>query len=89
MEWPQKQLEFWPKKISLEELNEELERAAKQGERKREDLVPEEEITRALEGKEAKPIKISQKKNLEEVRKIIKKLEGPEGDAEKGQKKND
>ncbi len=31
MEWLREQFEFWPKKITPQELNEELEKAAKQG----------------------------------------------------------
>ncbi len=58
MEWIKQQMELWPRMITPEELNEELEKAAKQG-RRGEDLVSKEETTKALEGKDAKPIKIS------------------------------
>lgn len=76
MEWIKQQMELWPRIITPEELNEELERVARR--RKGEDLVSKEETTKALEGKDAKPIKISWEKNLEEVRKIIGKLEESE-----------
>ena len=87
MERPWKQSEFWPKKMTDEELNEVLRKAAESGKRKGEDLVSEEEITKTLEGEDAKPIKISRKKNLKEARKIIKKLEESEKDAEKDKEK--
>ncbi|PIQ69434.1 MAG: hypothetical protein COY22_02385 [Candidatus Tagabacteria bacterium CG_4_10_14_0_2_um_filter_40_13] len=75
MEWFKQQMELWPRIITPEELNEELEKAARRGRRKGEDLVSKEETTKALEGKEATPIKIcSRKKNLEEVKKIIRIL---------------
>ncbi len=61
--------------MSPEEVNEELEKAARSEKRK----VPpsKDELTKVLEEDGAKPIKISRKKNLEEVRKIIKNLEEP------------
>ncbi len=78
MEWINKQLELWPRIITPEELNEELERLAIDRRPKGEDLVSKEETTKIFEGKKAKPIKISWKKNLEETRKIIRKLEESE-----------
>ncbi len=78
MEWFKQQLELWPRTISPEELNEELERIAKSKRPKGEDLVSKEETTKIFEEKNAKPLKISWKKNLEEVRKIVGKLEEPE-----------
>lgn len=78
MERPPKQFEFWPKKMTDEELNEALEEAAKQGRRKGEDLVSKEETTEAIEGESAKPVKISFKENLERVQEIIKKLKEKE-----------
>ena len=62
MEWINKQLELWPRMITPEELNEELERIARDRRPKSEDLVSKEETTKTLEGKDAKPIKISWKK---------------------------
>ncbi len=78
MEWIKQQMELWPRIITPEELNEELERIVKNRRPKGEDLVSKEETTKALEGKDAKPIKISWKKNLEEVKKIVRKLEESE-----------
>ncbi len=74
MEQPGKQFEFWPPKMTIDELNEKLRKAADRDREKGEDLVPEEEITRAIEGEGAKPGKISFKENLERVQEIIKKL---------------
>jgi len=78
MEWFKQQLELWPRTISPEELNEELERIAKNKRPKGEDLVSKEETTKIFEGENAKPLKISWKKNLEEIRKIVGKFEEPE-----------
>ena len=84
MEEPPKQFELfkWPPAISpdelMEELNDKFRRAGNYGRRKGEDLASKEETTKIFERKNAKPIKISWKKNLEEVRKIIRKLEEPE-----------
>lgn len=76
MEWPWKQFELWPKKITPEELNEELEKAAKQGRRKGEDLVSKEETTKALEEEGAKPERIlSPKESGSKAREVIKKLD--------------
>lgn len=78
MEWFKQQLELWPRTITSEELNEELERIARERRPKGEDLVSKEETTKIFEGKKAKPIKISWKKNLEETKKIIESLEKSE-----------
>ncbi len=51
MEWFKQQLELWPRTISPEELNEELERLARDRRPKGEDLVSKEETTKIFEGK--------------------------------------
>ncbi len=79
MEWLTKQFELWPRKITPEELNDELEKDAKRDRRKGEDLVSKEETTKVLEGEGAKEIKIlSPKKSAEKVREVIKMLEEKE-----------
>jgi hypothetical protein len=72
----EKQLEFWPREKTQEEINEELRKAGNYGRRKGEDLVSKEETTKALEEEGAKPIEYTPwKKGLEKVKEIIKKLE--------------
>lgn len=86
MEWPWKQFELWPRTISPDELNEELEKAGRRGERRSEDLVSKEETTKALEGEDAKEIKIlSPRRNAEKAREVIEKLE--KGEKEENKKK--
>lgn len=82
MERPPKQFELfeWPPAISpdelMEELNDEFRRAGNYSRRRGEDLVSKEETTKALEGKDAKEIKIlSPKKSAEKAKELIKKLE--------------
>ena len=77
--WP----ELWPKKMSPEELKDELDkindefrRAGNRGERKGENLISNEKLTEALEEKGAKPAKIlSRKENAKKIRELIEKLE--------------
>ncbi len=71
-------MELWPRMITPEELNEELERIARDRRPKGEDLVSKEETIKALEGKDAKPIKISWKKNFEETKKLLESLKNPQ-----------
>lgn len=85
MEWPWKQFELWPRKMSPDELNEALEEAGKRGERKGEDLVSKEETTKALEEEGAKEVKIlSPKKSAEKAGELARKLE--RGEREKDEK---
>jgi len=85
MERPWEQFEFWPKKITPEELNEELEKAAKQGRRKGEDLVSKKETTRTLEGERVKTERIlSLKESAEKAKQVVEKLE----EKEKGKKED-
>ncbi len=64
MEWFKQQLELWPRIITPEELNEELERITRDRRPKGEDLASKEETTKIFEGKNSKPIKMSWKKIL-------------------------
>ena len=82
MEGPPKQFELfkWPPAISpdelMEELNDEFRRAGNYGRKRGEDLVSKEETIKALEGEDAKEIKIlSPKKSAEKAKEFIKKLE--------------
>ncbi len=78
MEQPGKQFEFWPPKMTIEELNEKLRKAADRDREKGEDFASEEETTEAIEGESTKPGKTSFKENLERVQEIIKKLKEKE-----------
>ncbi len=78
MEQPGKQFEFWPPKMTIDELNEKLRKAADRDREEGKDLVSEEETTKALEGEGARPGKTSFKENLERVQEIIKKLKEKE-----------
>ena len=78
MEQPGKQFEFWPKKITPDELNDELRKAGNYGQRKGEDLIPKEYLTKMQE-KDAKMEKIlSPKKSAEKAREVLKGLEEKE-----------
>ena len=75
MERPPKQFEFWPKKITLEELNEELRKAGNYGQKKGEDLVSKEDLTKVLEGEDVKIEKIlSPKESAKKAREVLEKL---------------
>jgi len=104
MEWPSwEQINFkwwpkeWPKKMSSKELQEELDkandefrRAGNYGQRKGEDLVSKEEITKALEGEGAKPIKIlSRKESAKKAREIVEHLEKQEKEKNDKKEKED
>ena len=85
MEGLRKQFEFWPKKMTDEELNEVLEEAGRKGQRKGEDLVSKEETTRALEGERVKTERIlSPKESAEKAKQVVEKLE----EKEKGKKED-
>lgn len=77
MEWPWKQFERWPRKMSPDELNEALEEAGKRGEREGEDLVSKEETTKALEGEGAKQAEriFSPEETGRKAGEFVKKLE--------------
>jgi hypothetical protein len=88
MEQPGRQFEMWPKKITPDELNEELRKAGNYGQRKGEDLVSKEKTTKALEGKDAIPTKISFKENIKRVQGFLEELKEKEKDRNKKEEKS-